>query len=149
MIELNLFPDKKNILNFIETNFSNSSTKIPIPKNRLFTYYYILIENFFSQYANKFSEILKLMNIDAESNLVAFLIINFIIFIVFWSILFRLCIKCCGSIIKVDKISSSNKIIKESNSINIKKDEDINEESKINKFKKKNFHSYKKKHKKH
>ena len=149
MIELNLFPDKKNILNFIETNFSNSSTKIPIPKNSLFIYYYILIENFFSQYGNKFSEILKLMNIDAESNFLVFLIINFIIFIAFWNILFRMCIKCFGLIIKVDESSANNKMAKESNSIKIEKKEDINEENKINKYKNKKIYTNKKKYKKH
>ena len=89
------------------------------------------------------------MNIDTESNFLAFLIINFIIFIAFWSILFRMCIKCFGLIIKVDESSANNKIAKESNNIKIKKKENINEESEINKFKKKKFHTNKKKYKKH
>ena len=132
MIELDLYPNEKNLLNFIESNISQWENKFNIPKNNLLKYYYISMDNY-------------------SMNPIIFILLYIIISIILWTVIFSIYIICCGHKKKED---IKNIINKNENSDEKKDKEDINDNienendnSKYNN-RKKHFHSKKRKSKK-
>ena len=97
MIELDLYPNEKNLLNFIESNFSNSLNRFPLPKNNLLKYYYLSFDNSLSFFVNKINDFLKSYNINYAINPFIFILIYIIFCVIFWTIIFKGYMKCCSS----------------------------------------------------
>ena len=140
MIELDSYPNEINILNFIEKNFTNTAKKVPIPKIRLFEYYYILIGNLLSSFVDKLNNILISNQINANTEYFVLLLVYIIICIIFWYIIFTVFIKCCISKKKEDVSVINNKI---DNCDNNEAKNNINDKNTEKKFKKKKNHQKK------
>ena len=95
MIELDLYPNEKNLLNFIESNFSNSLNIFPLPKNDLLKYYYLSLNNSLSFFVNNINNILKSYNINYTINPFIFIMLYIIFCIIFWFIIIKGYIKYC------------------------------------------------------
>ena len=178
MIELDLYPNERNLLNFIESNFSNSLNIFPLPKNDLLKYYYLSFNNSLSFFVYKINDILQSYNINYTINPIIFVMLYIIFCIIFWFIIIKGYIKCCpyqkkevlnntlNNKIQTEKKNKNknkndnkeekknNSIDKEenqNNSIDKKQNENNSigkEEKKNNSIKKKYFRKIKK-HKKH
>ena len=154
MIEFDLYPNEKNLLNFIESNFSDSLNIFPLPKNDLLKYYYLSFNNSLSIFVYKINDILHSYNIDYAINPIKFILLYILFCIVFWTIIIKGYIKCCPAKKKenVNNIINNEKKNENENN-NEKKNEDNNKND--NKDEQQNNSSYmkhhrrNKKHKKH
>ena len=151
MIELDLYPNEKNLLNFIESNISQWENKFNIPKNNLLKYYYISMDKSLSNFVNNINDFLKSRNINYSMNPIIFILLYIVICIILWIVIFSIYIICCGHKKKED---IKNIINKNENSDEKKDKEDFNDNienendnSKYNN-RKKHFHSKKRKSKK-
>ena len=98
MIEFDLYANEKNLVNFIETNFSNvvNDTK-PFPKRNIFKYYYKQFENSLKYVLDQVNNYLKSKNINFKFNAITFIIGYTILCFAFWIIVILLFMKCFGS----------------------------------------------------
>ena len=127
MIELDLYPNEKNLLNFIESNFSNSLNIITVPKNNLLKYYYISLENSISFFVDKFNDLLFYFNIKYTINSNLFIIIYIIFCAIFWTIIIKGYMRFCNRKKKEDSNNNINKIdLNKNNTINTNKNETNN-----------------------
>ena len=151
MIELNLYPNEKNLLNFIESNLSQWKNKLNIPKNNLLKYYYMSFDNSISIFVNNINNFLKSRHINYSMNSIVFMLLYIVLCIIFWTIIFKgciICIICCGHKKKEDSNNNiNNEEINDKNNVeeNIN---DKNEKDKSNNNRRKNYHSKKRKSKK-
>ena len=151
MIELNLYPNEKNLLNFIESNLSQWKNKLNIPKNNLLKYYYMSFDNSISIFVNNINNFLKSRHINYSMNSIVFMLLYIVLCIIFWTIIFKgciICIICCGHKKKEDSNNNiNNEEINDKNNV----EENINdkdEKDKSNNNRRKNYHSKKRKSKK-
>ena len=151
MIELNLYPNEKNLLNFIESNLSQWKNKFNIPKNNLLKYYYMSFDNSISIFVNNINNFLKSRHINYSMNSIVFMLLYIVLCIIFWTIIFKgciICIICCGHKKKEDSNNNiNNEEINDKNNV----EENINdkdEKDKSNNNRRKNYHSKKRKSKK-
>ena len=151
MIELNLYPNEKNLLNFIESNLSQWKNKLNIPKNNLLKYYYMSFDNSISIFVNIINNFLKSRHINYSMNSIVFILLYIVLCIIFWTIIFKgciICIICCGHKKKEDSNNNiNNEEINDKNNV----EENINdkdEKDKSNNNRRKNYHSKKRKSKK-
>ena len=151
MIELNLYPNEKNLLNFIESNLSQWKNKLNIPKNNLLKYYYMSFDNSISIFVNNINNFLKSRHINYSMNSIVFMLLYIVLCIIFWAIIFKgciICIICCGHKKKEDSNNNiNNEEINDKNNV----EENINdkdEKDKSNNNRRKNYHSKKRKSKK-
>ena len=151
MIELNLYPNEKNLLNFIESNLSQWKNKLNIPKNNLLKYYYMSFDNSISIFVNNINNFLKSRHINYSMNSIVFMLLYIVLCIIFWTIIFKgciICIICCGHKKKEDSNNNiNNEEINDKNNV----EENINdkdEKDKSNNNRKKHYHSKKRKSKK-
>ena len=151
MIELNLYPNEKNLLNFIESNLSQWKNKFNIPKNNLLKYYYMSFDNSISIFVNNINNFLKSRHINYSMNSIVFMLLYIVLCIIFWAIIFKgciICIICCGHKKKEDSNNNiNNEEINDKNNV----EENINdkdEKDKSNNNRRKNYHSKKRKSKK-
>ena len=151
MIELNLYPNEKNLLNFIESNLSQWKNKLNIPKNNLLKYYYMSFDNSISIFVNNINNFLKSRHINYSMNSIVFILLYIVLCIIFWTIIFKgciICIICCGHKKKEDSNNNiNNEEINDKNNV----EENINdkdEKDKSNNNRRKNYHSKKRKSKK-
>ena len=151
MIELNLYPNEKNLLNFIEANLSQWKNKFNIPKNNLLKYYYMSFDNSISIFVNNINNFLKSRHINYSMNSIVFMLLYIVLCIIFWAIIFKgciICIICCGHKKKEDSNNNiNNEEINDKNNV----EENINdkdEKDKSNNNRRKNYHSKKRKSKK-
>ena len=151
MIELNLYPNEKNLLNFIESNLSQWKNKFNIPKNNLLKYYYMSFDNSISIFVNNINNFLKSRHINYSMNSIVFMLLYIVLCIIFWTIIFKgciICIICCGHKKKEDSNNNiNNEEINDKNNV----EENINdkdEKDKSNNDRRKNYHSKKRKSKK-
>ena len=151
MIELNLYPNEKNLLNFIESNLSQWKNKFNIPKNNLLKYYYMSFDNSISIFVNNINNFLKSRHINYSMNSIVFMLLYVVLCIIFWTIIFKgciICIICCGHKKKEDSNNNiNNDEINDKNNV----EENINdkdEKDKSNNNRRKNYHSKKRKSKK-
>ena len=148
MIELNLYPNEKNLLNFIESNLSKWKNKLNIPKNNLLKYYYMSFDNSISIFVNNINNFLKSRHINYSMNSIVFILLYIVLCIIFWAIIFKGCIICCGHKKKEDSNNNiNNEEINDKNNV----EENINdkdEKDKSNNDRRKNYHSKKRKSKK-
>ena len=148
MIELNLYPNEKNLLNFIESNLSQWKNKFNIPKNNLLKYYYMSFDNSISIFVNNINNFLKSRHINYSMNSIVFMLLYIVLCIIFWAIIFKGCIICCGHKKKEDSNNNiNNEEINDKNNV----EENINdkdEKDKSNNDRRKNYHSKKRKSKK-
>ena len=151
MIELNLYPNEKNLLNFIESNLSQWKYKLNIPKNNLLKYYYMSFDNSISIFVNNINNFLKSRHINYSMNSIVFMLLYIVLCIIFWTIIFKgciICIICCGHKKKEDSNNNiNNEEINDKNNV----EENINdkdEKDKSNNNRRKNYHSKKRKSKK-
>ena len=150
MIELDLYPNEKNLLNFMESNISQWKNNVNVPKDNIFKYYYISIDNSLSNLVNDINNYLKSRNINYSMNPLIFILIYIVLCIIFWTIIFKGCIMCCRLKKKEDrnnKINNQDINDKNNNNMNIK-DKNENEKDNSNINKKKHYHSKKRKSKK-
>ena len=150
MIELDLYPNEKNLLNFIESNISQWKNNFNVPKDNIFKYYYISIDNSLSNLVKDINNYLKSRNINYSMNPLIFILIYIVLCIIFWTIIFKGCIMCCRLKKKEDrknKINNQDINDKNNNNMNIK-DKNENEKDNSNINKKKHYHSKKRKSKK-
>ena len=151
MIELNLYPNEKNLLNFIESNLSQWKNKFNIPKNNLLKYYYMSFDNSISIFVNNINNFLKSRHINYSMNSIVFMLLYIVLCIIFWTIIFKgciICIICCGHKKKEESNNNiNNEEINDKNNV----EENINdkdEKDKSNNNRRKNYHSKKRKSKK-
>ena len=151
MIELNLYPNERNLLNFIESNLSQWKNKFNIPKNNLLKYYYMSFDNSISIFVNNINNFLKSRHINYSMNSIVFMLLYIVLCIIFWAIIFKgciICIICCGHKKKEDSNNNiNNEEINDKNNV----EENINdkdEKDKSNNNRRKNYHSKKRKSKK-
>ena len=149
MIELDLYPNEKNLLNFIESNISQWENKFNIPKNNLLKYYYISMDKSLSNFVKNINDFLISRNINYSLNPIIFILLYIVLCIILWTIIFSVYIICCGHKKKED----INNIINNNENSDEKKDkEDINDknENDYSKYnnRRKYFHSKKRKSKK-
>ena len=151
MIELNLYPNEKNLLNFIESNLSQWKNKFNIPKNNLLKYYYMSFDNSISIFVNNINNFLKSRHINYSMNSIVFMLLYIVLCIIFWTIIFKgciICIICCGHKKKEDSNNNiNNEEINDKNNV----EENINdkdEKDKSNNNRRKIYHSKKRKSKK-
>ena len=148
MIELNLYPNEKNLLNFIQSNLSQWKNKLNIPKNNLLKYYYMSFDNSISIFVNNINNFLKSRHINYSMNSIVFMLLYIVLCIIFWTIIFKGCIICCGHKKKEDSNNNiNNEEINDKNNV----EENINdkdEKDKSNNDRRKNYHSKKRKSKK-
>ena len=137
MIELDLYPNEINLLNFIESNFSNSLNIFPLPKNDLLKYYYLSFNNSLSFFVYKINDILQSYNINYTINPIIFIMLYIIFCILFWTIIFKGYMKCCSP--KKKENINTNTIKNEKKDENTEKSENIeNKNNNDNKEEKKN-----------
>ena len=151
MIELDLYPNEKNLLNFIESNISQWKNNFNVPKDNIFKYYYISIDNSLSNLVNDINNYLKSRNINYSMNPLIFILIYIVLCIIFWTIIFKGCIMCCRLKKKEDRKNKiNNQDINDKNNDNMNiKDKNENEKDNSNTInKKKHYHSKKRKSKK-
>ena len=158
MIELDLYPNERNLLNFIESNFSNSLNIFPLPKNDLLKYYYLSFNNSLSFFVYKINDILQSYNINYTINPIIFIMLYIIFCLIFWFIIIKGYIKCCPHQKKeVLNNTLNNKIQTEKSNKNKNKNgikeqnqnNSIDKEEKENNSTKKKYFRKNKKHKKH
>ena len=154
MIELDLYPNEINLLNFIESNFSNSLNIFPLPQNDLLKYYYLSFNNSLSFFVNNINDILQSFNINYAINPIIFIMLYIIFCILFWTIIFKGYMKCCSP--KKKENINTNTVKNEKKDENTEKSENIeNKNNNDNKEEIQDNSSYKKyyrrnrKHKKH
>ena len=145
MIELDLYPNEQNLIEFIESNFSNSMRRFPLPKINFLKYYYLSFDNSISFFVNKINNFLTYYNINYTINPIIFILLYIILCVVFWTIIIKGYIKCCDSKKKVQSNDPIEKEEKYEKDIDKKKDEDKND-NKNSKERKNRFKN--KKHKK-
>ena len=75
MIELDLYPNENNLLNFIELNYSKWKNKRNIPKNNILKYYYLSMDKSISDFVNNINNFLKSKNIDYSMNPLIFILL--------------------------------------------------------------------------
>ena len=154
MIELDLYPNEINLLNFIESNFSNSLNIFPLPQNDLLKYYYLSFNNSLSFFVNNINDILQSFNINYAINPIIFIMLYIIFCILFWTIIFKGYMKCCSP--KKKENINTNTVKNEKKDENSEKTKNIeNKNNNDNKEEIQDNSSYKKyyrrnrKHKKH
>ena len=135
MIELDLYPNEKNFINFIESNISDSKNIFPVPKINLLKYYYLLLDNSIYHFVDKLDEFLKSYNINYATNPIIFILLYIIFCVVLWTIIFKVFFKFC-EYKKKEKIEIKNE-----------EENDVNDKSKDN-FLKQNKHFRKRRCKK-
>jgi len=139
MIELDLYPNEKNFINFIESNFSDSKSIFPIPKINLFKYYYISLDNSVYYFVEKVNDFLKSYNINHAINPIVFISLYIIFCIFFWIIIFK------GYFKFIDYIKKTKtKKEKELGDVNPNKSDDVNSNKSDNINDKENNNSLKK-----
>ena len=145
MIELDLYPNENNLLNFIELNYSKWKNKRNIPKNNILKYYYLSMDKSISDFVNNINNFLKSKNIDYSMNPLIFILLYIVLCIIFCTIIFKGYIKCCSKKKKED----TNNIInnKENNDKEDINDKNENDNSNCN-YKREHYHSKKRKSKK-
>ena len=151
MIELNLYPNEKNLLNFIQSNLSQWKNKLNIPKNNLLKYYYMSFDNSISIFVNNINNFLKSRHINYSMNSIVFMLLYIVLCIIFWTIIFKGCIICIICCCHKKKEDSNNNINNEEINDKNNVEENINdkdEKDKSNNNRRKNYHFKKRKSKK-
>ena len=151
MIELDFYPNENNFLNFIESNFSDSLKVFPIPKNNYFKYYYMSMENSIFFFVNQVNNFLKSFNINYAINPIIFILIYIILCIIFWTIIFKAFMKCCGNKKKekIEESINSGNVKENKNNLNVKENESNgNENEKIKDIKEEKKYYYHRRKKK-
>jgi len=144
MIELIDYPNERNFLNFMESNFSKWRNIFPMPKIGLFRYYYIYFKNSLDFLVDKINDLLKSNNINYDINPIVFIILYIIFCIIVWTILIKGYIKICD---RKKKEDTNNLINKNDNSEN-KDIKSIKDEEKNINYSKKYHYSRRRKSKK-
>ena len=145
MIELDLYPNENNLLNFIELNYSKWKNRKNVPKNNILKYYYFSMDKSISDFVNNINNFLKSKNIDYSMNPIIFILLYIVLCIIFWTIIFKGYIKCCGRKKKEDTNNFINK--KENNDKEDINDKNENDNSNCS-YKREHYHSKKRKSKK-
>ena len=142
MIELDLYPNEKNFINFIESNFSDSKSIFPIPKINLFKYYYISLDNSVYYFVEKVNDFLKSYNINHAINPIVFISLYIIVCIFFWIIIFKGYFKFIDYI-KKTKTKKEKEVgdvnPNKSDDVNSNKSDDINDKENNNSLKKNKY----------
>ena len=97
MYELDLYPNEKNLINFIGTDFRNVTKDIrPFPHMNIFKYYYAIFDNSVTEIVKQINDYLKTKNIFFEFNSLTF-ILSYVILCSAISIIFISTIMNCFS----------------------------------------------------
>ena len=140
MLELDSYSNEKNLINFIETNFTNAINELkPFPAKNIFKYHYRLFINSLNYLVDAINDYLESKNINFELNLLTFVLSYIFICFALWISIIYIYFKCFNS--KRNKINikkSNHEKTMENNS-----DNSINEETnnKINNINKKDFYN--------
>ena len=88
MIELDLYPNENNLLNFIELNYSKWKNRKNVPKNNILKYYFSMDKSI-SDFVNNINNFLKSKNIDYSMNPIIFILLHIVLFIIFLTIMIK------------------------------------------------------------
>ena len=127
MIEFDLYANEKNLINFIETNFTNSTDIKPFPKYSVFKFYYNTFENSVNYVSEEINNYLESKNIKFRFTPLTLLGSYIIFCFILWTIVILLVMKCFGY--KKNKMEK-NKIESDENNKTNNNLEDNNQEEK-------------------
>ena len=148
IVELNLYPNEKNLIDFIESNLSNFENILPLPKKDILKYYYTYINNSLSLFIDPINQFLKSNNINYSFNSISFILLYTILCIILWTIIIKAYNKCSVHKKKRDLINFINKNGNDKNDLKNKDKKIINDDKNDNALNKKNYNLKRKKHKK-
>lgn len=148
IVELNLYPNEKNLIDFIESNLSNFENILPLPKKDILKYYYTYINNSLSLFIDPINQFLKSNNINYSFNSISFILLYTILCIILWTIIIKAYNKCSVHKKKRDLINFINKNGNDKNDLKNKDKKIINDDKNDNELNKKNYNLKRKKHKK-
>ena len=98
MIEFDNYANEKNLINFIETNFTNVTNELKsFPRRNIFKYYYKKFENSLAFVLEEVNNYLKTKNINFKFNAITFILCYTILCFIFWIIVIYGYMKCCIS----------------------------------------------------
>ena len=116
MIEFDNYANEKNLINFIETNFTNVTNELkPFPTRNIFKYYYKKFDNSLAFVIDGINTYLKSKNINFKFNAITFILSYIILCFIFWMVVIYGFMKCFSKKKTPKKNLVYNKNIKESN----------------------------------
>ena len=151
MFEFDNYANEKNLINFIETNFTNVTNELKsFPSRNIFKYYYKKFDNSLTFVLEEVNTFLKSKNINFKFNAITFILGYTIFCFIFWMIVIYGFMKCCAPNSKKKKqkkniVENKDNIEKNTTSIeekNNNENEDtkkIIEEKKEEEYKEKNI----------
>ena len=108
MIEFDNYANEKNLINFIETNFTNVTNELkPFPARNIFKYYYKEFGNSLTYVLEEVNNYLKSKNINFKFNAITFILCYTILCFIFWMIVIYGFMKFCS--LKSKKKEQKNK----------------------------------------
>ena len=127
MIEFDLYASESNLINFIETNFTNNSDTKPFPKYSIFKFYYRTFNTSLYYVSEEINNYLESKNIKFKFTPLTLLGSYIVFCFILWTIVILIVLKCFG--IKKKKMKK-NRIISDENNKNNKasNEEDNNHE---------------------
>jgi len=98
MYELDLYPNEKNLINFIGIDFRNVTKDLkPFPHINILKYHFILFKNTLSFFVDKLNEFLENKKINFKFNILTFILGYIIICFAIWATVIYLVLKCTDS----------------------------------------------------
>ena len=98
MYELDLYPNEKNLINFIGTDFRNVTKDLkPFPHINIFKYHFILFKNSLSFIVEKLNEYLEKRKVKFKFSILTFILGYAIICFAIWATVVYVVLKCTDS----------------------------------------------------
>ena len=98
MYELDLYPNEKNLINFIGTDFRNVTKDLkPFPHINILKYHFVLFKNSLSFIVEKLNEYLERKKINFKFSILTFILGYIIICFALWTTVVYLVLKCTDS----------------------------------------------------
>lgn len=147
MLEFESFVNERNLVNFIETNFNNATKYLkPFPKRNYLKYYYLMLENSFSNVLDQLNNFINGKKTNFQFNVIAFILGYIILCFILWTFVIYGIMKCFDT--KKNNIENKNeikKIMEENKEKEIEENESEEEDNNYYYNKKRNKKDKKKK----